>query len=325
MELPGIQQRAGCIPDSGLLLCSFGLDGRIHGPFGDGRAGAIYDGRRVRGHVRTLHPQSVAAAALHLRLRPGHPFRHRNGRAERDRAVGQSADAAAVHHLDRTGDPFAADARRRGGAEVLPAARLFESDRCDGADGSGTGVLLALDRHRHDGDLRILLQAENQPATHGAQRHDPRHAGGCIGRHHDLSGRFQRRHRTVVGPFAGIHHAAGHLQRYAAEHGVVVGFLPAAGRRRAHVDHLAARSHHGLPPRGVASEPSRSCLDHHGRHPGTGRTGLALARHIGRMADLRTQPFRFARLRDGQHPAARGRILHLHLRGLAPRSQGSGG
>ena len=41
----------------------------------------------------------------------------------------------------------------------------------------------------------------------------------------------------------------------AAEHGLVVGILPAAGRRSAHLDDLAARSGDGLPARGVAPEP----------------------------------------------------------------------
>ncbi len=52
----------------------------------------------------------------------------------------------------------------------------------------------------------------HQPAPHGAQRHNPRHAGSRAGRRGDLPGGVQRGHRTLVGTVARIHHPAGHLQ-----------------------------------------------------------------------------------------------------------------
>lgn len=75
----------------------------------------------------------------------------------------------------------------------------------------GAGVLLAFDRHRHDGDLRLVFQTGHEPAPHGAQRHHPRHTGGHTGRRGDLPGGIQRRHRAFVGAVARIHHPAEYL------------------------------------------------------------------------------------------------------------------
>ena len=47
--------------------------------------------------------------------------------------------------------------------------------------------------------------------------------------------------------------------------------------------------------------------------------GVAVAGRAERLDDLRTFAFRLARLPDCQHPAARGRILHLRLRRLETR------
>ena len=255
VELPGIQRRAGGIPDSGFLLRGFGLDGGIHDTLGDGQLRPRLGRRGVQGYFRNVHQQPLATRIVYLPLRAGHPFRNRLGRTERHRTLGQDPHAAAAAHPDRAVDPLAADAGRGGRAEVPLRPGFLEGNPVDGARRTGAGLLLALDRHRHDGDLRLVFQTRHEPAPHGAQRHDPRHAGGRTGRRGDLPGRVQRRYRTHIGPGTGLHHPAEHLQQYAAEHGLVVDLLPAAGRRSPDLDHLAARSGHGLPARGVAPEP----------------------------------------------------------------------
>lgn len=47
--------------------------------------------------------------------------------------------------------------------------------------------------------------------------------------------------------------------------------------------------------------------------------GIAVAGCVGQLEDRRALTFRFARLPDGQHPAAGRRAFHLHLRGLEAR------
>ena len=223
------------------------MDGRIHGTLRHGRDRPLLYGRGVQKPLRNLHQQSVAAGSLHLSVRAGYPLRDRARRAEGHRAFGQNPDAAALRHPDYPVGPLAADAGRRSGTEIPFRSGFLESDAHDGARRAGTGVLLALDRHRDDGHLRLLFQARHQPAPYGAQRHDPRHAGSRSGRRGDLPGGIQRGHRAFVGSVAGVHHPAEHLQRHAPEHGLVVGILPAAGRGGAHLDDLAARSGDGLP------------------------------------------------------------------------------
>ena len=60
------------------------------------------------------------------------------------------------------------------------------------------------------------------------------------------------------------------------------------------------------------------------RH-GAGRRGIAVAGRSEGMEHLRTHDFRLARLPYGQHPAPRRRILHLHIRRLAPRPENTQG
>lgn len=151
VEFPGLQRRRGGIPDPGLLLRGVGMDRRIHGSLRDGKPRPVHHRRRIQERFREFHPEPVAARALHRAVRAGHALRHRDGRAERHRTLGKGADAPAVRHPDRTVDPLAADARRRGRASVPVPARLLEGDALDGARGAGAGLLLALDRHRHDG------------------------------------------------------------------------------------------------------------------------------------------------------------------------------
>ena len=85
------------------------------------------------------------------------------------------------------------------GLKFLFAPDFSKVTPIDRARRTGAGVLLAFDRHRHDGDLRLVFQTGHEPAPHGAQRHHPRHTGGHTGRRGDLPGGIQRRHRAFVG------------------------------------------------------------------------------------------------------------------------------